>query len=298
MEKLKTHEEDSRAILVQVIAGNRNRREAIDSLAELQRLSHTAGVSVLGSITQYRNKPDPGFFVGRGKLEEIQLACKEAEAHMLIFDNPLAPAQVNHLDLSLGVKVIDRTELILQIFAQRANTSESQIQVELAQLQYLVSRIPVSEAQQRFKGGIGMKGPGESPFQLRRAPMVRRIADLKRKLEQIKQHRHRTRARRPWPTVSIVGYTNAGKSTLLNTLSDAGVYVDDKLFATLDTKSRLIYFGENQHAMFVDTVGFIRNLPHDLVASFRSTLEEVVEADLLLVVAETVHHMSVNTWML
>lgn len=278
-----------RALLIQAIIGRQGKTEAADSLAELERLADTAGATVLGSITQRRERPDAAFFIGEGKLAEIQLACREAKANLLIFDNDLSPIQVNNLDLAGGVKVIDRTELILQIFARRARTAEAQIQVELAQLQYLASRIPVSVKQQRFQGGIGMRGPGESPFQLRKAPMLARITILKQKLREIQKRRQQTRARRPWPAVSLVGYTNAGKSTLLNALTDAQAYVDDRLFATLDTKSRLVFLPDRRQVMLTDTVGFIRHLPHGLVASFRSTLEEIQEADLLLIVAEASH---------
>ncbi|MBI2440237.1 MAG: GTPase HflX [Lentisphaerae bacterium] len=329
-----------RALLIQVILGPQAAEEADDSLAELERLADTAGAVVLGSITQRRHRPDAAFFIGQGKLAEIQLAGREAKANLLIFDCDLSPVQVNNLDLALGIKVIDRTELILQIFARRASTSESQIQVELAQLQYLAARIPVSVRQARFSGGIGMRGPGESPFQLRRAPIAARIKILKRKLKEIQQRRALTRARRPWPVVCLVGYTNAGKSTLLNALTDAQAYVDDRLFATLDTKSRLLYlpavatlpalqaglpvapqalaadlsdletqqsgdrrtaatpvpipelragFSPRRRVILTDTVGFIRHLPHGLVASFRSTLEEIVAADLLLLVADCSH---------
>jgi len=197
--------------------------------------------------------------------------------------------QVNNLDLALGIRVIDRTELILQIFARRARSAEAQIQVELAQLEYLVSRIPVSTKQQRFQGGIGMRGPGESPLQLRNAPMRRRIKDLRRKLTSVRKRRERTRSRRPWPTISLVGYTNAGKSTLLNAFAAAGAYVDDRLFATLDTRTRLVRLGPGKEVLLTDTVGFIRHLPHGLVASFRSTLDVASEADLLLVVADASH---------
>jgi len=197
--------------------------------------------------------------------------------------------QVNNLDLSINVKVIDRTELILQIFARRARTAEAQTQVELAQLEHLASRIPISERQQRFQGGIGMRGPGERPFQLRRAPMLARITSLKRKLKAIQKRRLRTRKRRPWRVVSLIGYTNAGKSTLMNAMTSANAYVDDRLFATLDTKSRIIYLPDKQKVMLTDTVGFIRHLPHGLVASFQSTLEEIREADLLLIVADASH---------
>lgn len=278
-----------RALLVQVSIGRQGQAEAADSLAELERLADTAGAAFLGSITQRRERPDAAFFVGEGKLAEIQLACRKARANLVIFDNELSPVQVNNLDLALGVKVIDRTELILQIFARRARTAEAQIQVELAQLQYLASRIPISVKQQRFHGGIGMRGPGESPFQLRKAPILARITILKQKLREIQKRRRQTRDRRPWPVVSLVGYTNAGKSTLLNALTDAQAYVDDRLFATLDTKSRLMQLPDRRQAMLTDTVGFIRNLPHGLVASFRSTLEEIREADLLLIVADASH---------
>lgn len=280
---------EERALLVQGIIGRQNLAEAADSIAELERLADTAGARVLGSITQRRDHPDAAFFIGQGKLAEIQLACRESGANLIIFDNDLFPVQVNNLDLAIGVKVIDRTELILQIFARRARTAEAQIQVELAQLQYLAARIPVSRKQHRFTGGIGMRGPGESPFQLHRAPIMARITVLKRKLKETQKRRERTRERRPWPLVSLVGYTNAGKSTLLNALTAAEAYVDDRLFATLDTKSRLLYIAPNLKVMLTDTVGFIRHLPHGLMASFRSTLEEIHESDLLLIVAEASH---------
>ncbi len=278
-----------RSLLVQGIFGRRSKTEAADSLTELERLADTAGAAVLGNITQRRERPDSAFFIGEGKLAEIQLACREAKANLVIFDNDLSPVQVNNLDLALGVKVIDRTELILQIFARRARTAESQIQVELAQLQYLASRIPVSAKQQRFQGGIGMRGPGESPFQLRKAPILARITILKQKLREIQKRRRRTREHRSWPAVALVGYTNAGKSTLLNALTDAQAFVDDRLFATLDTKSRLVYLPDQRQVMLADTVGFIRHLPHGLVASFRSTLDEIRDADLLLIVTDASH---------
>ncbi|MFH1476458.1 MAG: GTPase HflX [Verrucomicrobiota bacterium] len=287
--KTQSAKPQERALLIQVIIGHQSQAEAADSLAELERLADTAGAVVLGSFTQRRSRPDPAFFIGQGKLAEIQLAGREAKANLLIFDNELSPIQVNNLDLAAGIKVIDRTELILQIFARRARTAESQIQVELAQLQYLASRIPVSIKQARFSGGIGMRGPGESPFQLHRAPIMARITILKRKLKEIQKRRALTRARRPWPAVCLVGYTNAGKSTLLNALTTAAAYVDDRLFATLDTKSRLVFLPDRRQVMLTDTVGFIRHLPHGLVASFRSTLEEIGEADLLLIVADAGH---------
>ncbi len=280
---------EERALLVQCVLQNQDRAEREESLKELERLADTAGAIVVGAMTQRRERPDPGFFIGHGKLKEIQLACRTAKANLIIFDNELTPIQVNNLDLALGIKVIDRTELILQIFARRARSAEAQIQVELAQLQYLASRIPVSEKQHRFRGGIGMKGPGESPFQLRRAPLVARISALKKKLALIQEQRQRRRVKRTFPLISLVGYTNVGKSTLLKSLTAADVYIDDRLFATLDTKTRLLYLGENRKALITDTVGFIRNLPHGLIASFHSTLSEISESDLLLVVADASH---------
>jgi GTPase len=275
-----------RALLVQVVLGRRDRREAEDSLAELERLADSAGAATIGCITQRRDRPTPGLFVGEGKLVDIQLACREGKANVVIFDNELSAVQVNNLDLALGIKVIDRTEVILQIFARRARSAEAKVQVELAQLQYLISRIPVSRKQQRFQGGIGMRGPGESPLQLRNAPMRRRISDLKRRLDRIGKRHASVRKRRPWPLVSLVGYTNAGKSTLLNACTQAGAYVDDRLFATLDTKTRLVHVPENRKLLLTDTVGFIRHLPHGLVASFRSTLDVARESDLLLLIAD------------
>ena len=278
-----------KALLVQVILGRRSRKETSDSLEELERLADTAGAYVVGSITQRRPSPTSALLIGEGKLADIQLACRQAAADLVIFDNDLTAVQVNNLDLALDIKVIDRTELILQIFARRARSSEAQVQVELAQLEYLVSRIPVSRKQQRFQGGIGMKGPGESPLQLRNTPMRRRIKDLKRKIGAIQKRNRQTRTHRPWPLICLVGYTNAGKSTLLNAFSAANAYVDDRLFATLDTKTRLVHLSPGKEVLLTDTVGFIRHLPHGLVASFRSTLEVASEADLLLIVADASH---------
>ncbi len=278
-----------KAVLVQVNLGRYDRERARDSLVELERLADTAGAVVVGQIAQNLEHGGAKYLVGKGKMEEIKLACREVGANLVVFDNELTPSQVNNLDLDLDVKVIDRTELILQIFARRAKSAEAQVQVELAQLQYLISRIPVSEKQHRFTGGIGMKGPGESPLSLRNAPMRHRIRQLRDELEVIQQRRQQTRTRRRWPVVALVGYTNAGKSTLLNTLTHSDAYVDDRLFATLDTKVRMLRLPNGRETMVSDTVGFIRHLPHALVACFRSTLDEVNGADLLLHVADASH---------
>jgi GTP-binding protein HflX len=281
------HEEQiERAVLVQLIPETQSPDEAADSIRELERLADTAGVVVAGHVTQRRKHPSPQFLLGSGKLQDVQLACRHADANVIITDNDLTPVQVNNLDRSLGIRVIDRTELILQIFARRASSATAKAQVELAQLEYLVSRIPVSRKQQRFQGGIGMRGPGESPLQLRNAPMRKRIKELKEKLLTMRSRGQRTRARQRYPKVSLVGYTNAGKSTLLNALSSADAYVDDRLFATLDVKTRQVYLGPNRHVLLSDTVGFIRHLPHGLVASFRSTLDVAVESDILLIVLD------------
>lgn len=278
-----------RALLAQVIVGRQSREESADSLAELERLADTAGMRVAGSLTQRRDRPDPGTFMGQGKLAELQLACRTAQANRIVFDNTLSSVQANNLALATGIPVMDRTELILQIFARRARSAEAQMQVELAQLEHQASRVQVAERQQRFHGGIGARGPGESPFALHKAPLLHRIRMLKRKLQEVRKRRERTRERRPWPVACLVGYTNAGKSTLLNALAGADAYADDRLFATLDTKSRAFRLPGGRTVLLTDTVGFIRNLPHSLVASFRSTLEEITEADLLLLVADAAH---------
>jgi len=279
-----------RAVLAQVVHSRMDPPEAADSLLELGRLADTAGLVVAGQITQNRERPDGGTLFGKGKVEDLKALVAETASNTVIFDNDLSAIQSYNLAKELGVRIMDRTEIILEIFARRARSSEAQVQVELARLQFQLSRIPVTEAQQRFKGGIGMKGPGESHLQLRNAPMRRRIAELKKKLADIQNRQtSQSKDKRSWPVVSLVGYTNAGKSTLLNTLSDADAYVDDRLFATLDTKTRKVWLTPARQILLTDTVGFIRNLPHGLVASFRSTLNVAVQADLLLVVVDAAY---------
>ena len=279
-----------RAVLAQVVHSRMDAAEAADSLLELGRLADTAGLEVAGQLTQNREKPDGGTFFGAGKVEDLKALVAEKAANTVIFDNALNAIQSYNLAKALGVRIMDRNEIILEIFARRARSTEAQTQVELARLEFQLSRIPVTQSQQRFKGGIGMKGPGESHLQLRNEPLRRRIADLKKRLAEIqKRQSSRSQTKREWPVVSLVGYTNAGKSTLLNTLSDADAYVDDRLFATLDTKTRKVWLTEKRQILLTDTVGFIRNLPHGLVASFKSTLNVAVQADLLLIVVDAAY---------
>lgn len=277
---------EERAVLAQLIVSRRDLDEAADSLAELARLADTAGITVVGQVTQRRQFPDGGTMFGAGKVEDLRLAVEAAEANIVLFDNDLNAIQAHLLNHELGVRVMDRTEVILQIFARRARSAEAQAQVELAQMEFLLSRIPKLEEQQRFKGGIGMRGPGEGRLRLRNVPIRRRIVALKKRLEGLRAKAEQVRQKRPWPVVSLVGYTNAGKSTLLNVLSGTEEYVDDRLFATLDTKTKLMWLGTGREVLLTDTVGFIRNLPHTLVASFRSTLDTAINADLLLVTVD------------
>ena len=276
------------AVLAQLVHAKMDPAEAADSLLELSRLADTAGIELCDRITQNRPKPDGATLFGKGKVQDLKNLVHAKNANTVIFDNELSAFQQYNLTKRLNVRVMDRTEVILQIFARRARSAEAQTQVELAQLQFLLSRIPVTEAQQRFKGGIGMKGPGESHLQLRNAPMRKRISDLKKRLAAIhKRNKAAGSAKKKWPVVSLVGYTNAGKSTLLNTLAPRSeAYVDDRLFATLDTKTRLVWLKQNKRVLLTDTVGFIRHLPHNLIASFKSTLDIAVQADLLLVVVD------------
>ena len=239
-------------------------------------------------MTQKRQDPDVATYIGSGKVEELKELAEANEADLVVFDNDLAPSQTRNLEKALGVKVIDRTEVILDIFATRASTHEAHLQVELAQLDYALPRLKRMWTHlSRYKGGIGVRGPGEKQLEEDRRLVVHRIQDLKAKLAKVQARKEREVAGRgEVATVSLVGYTNAGKSTLMNALTSAGVLVADKLFATLDTRTRRWQFRGGGHVLLSDTVGFIRNLPHSLVASFKATLEEARQADLLLHVVD------------
>jgi GTP-binding protein HflX len=254
------------------------------SLEELENLAGTAGARVLDRVVQRRGTIHPATFIGKGKLAELKATAEEHNADVAIFDDNLSPAQVRNLEKELGVKVVDRSELILDIFARRARSREARLQVELAQLEYMLPRLTgLWKHLERQAGGIGTRGPGETQLETDRRIVRERIARLKRALEAVERERETQRRRRRREfRAAIVGYTNAGKSTLFNALTRSDVFVEDLLFATLDATTRQMVSPERQVALLTDTVGFIRKLPHHLVASFHSTLTEAVEADLLL----------------
>jgi GTP-binding protein HflX len=283
-EQLKRRE---RAILVGVLLPD-GRFNPDDPLDEIRGLARTADLTVVGSLLQKRQQPDVASYIGSGKVEELKERVEAHEADVVVFDNDLAPSQTRNLEKALGVKVIDRTEVILDIFATRARTHEAHLQVELAQLEYALPRLKRMWTHlSRYKGGIGVRGPGEKQLEEDRRLVVHRIQDLKAKIAKVQARKEREVAGRgDTSSLSLVGYTNAGKSTLMNALTDAGVLVEDKLFATLDTRTRRWQFRGGGHALLSDTVGFIRNLPHTLVASFKATLEEARQADLLLHVVD------------
>jgi len=282
-----------RAILVSLVTDEMKRAgvDADYSLRELVALAETAGVEVLAAVTQSREAPDPRWFIGKGKVEELRAVAHELGATTAIFDQELSGAQVRNLEEGLDLKIIDRTQLILDIFAGRAKTREGIIQVELAQLSYLLPRLAGhGKNLSRLGGGIGTRGPGETKLETDRRHIRERIADLKRQLKEVVRHRNvqRERRRKTGVTqVALVGYTNAGKSTLLRELTNADVYVENQLFATLDPTSRAWTLPDGTEVVLTDTVGFIQNLPHELVAAFRSTLEEAAEADLILHVVDS-----------
>lgn len=268
---------------------------AEDSLEELKQLADTAGAQVVAKFLQKRPKPDPAFFIGKGKVQELALYVQQENVDLCIFDDELSPAQQRNIEQTMGVRVLDRTALILDIFAQRARTNEGKLQVELAQLQYTLPRIMGKGLSlSRLGGGIGTRGPGETKLEVDRRRIRDRIAYIKECIGKVKSVRtlHRAgRAKASVPTVSLVGYTNAGKSTLLNTLTNSDIYTKDQLFATLDPTTRQLELPHKQQAILTDTVGFIQRLPHQLVAAFQSTLEEVVEADVLLHVIDVSHEL-------
>lgn len=264
--------------------------DAEDSVAELAELVKTAGATVVGTLIQKRELIHPGTYVGTGKVTEIADLVAETGATGIVCDDELSPAQLKNLESMLDTKVMDRTLIILDIFAARATTSEGKIQVELAQLKYRLSRLAgLGRSMSRLGGGIGTRGPGEKKLEMDRRLIKDRIAQLNRELKEVRQHREVARAKREKaqvPVAAIVGYTNAGKSTLLNRLTDAGVLEADKLFATLDPTTRVLELSGKQEILLTDTVGFIRKLPHHLIEAFKSTLEEAKYADYILHVVD------------
>ena len=265
--------------------------EADDSLDELSELAVTAGADVVGDGVQKLDAPHAGTFIGKGKADEFASLCRSRDVDTVIFDDELSPAQSRNLEKVFNCKVLDRTSLILDIFAQRARTREGKLQIELAQLQHLLPRLTRFWGHlSRQQGGIGMRGgEGETQLETDRRRVQDRIARIREELDVVRRQRsiqRQARQRNRWPLVSIVGYTNAGKSTLLNQLTGAGVLAEDKLFATLDPTTRRLRLPNNQNVLLTDTVGFIRKLPHGLVEAFKATLEEVVQADLLLHVVD------------
>jgi GTP-binding protein HflX len=274
------------AVLVGVELPDQN--AARDNLDELAGLVETAGAEVVGRLTQRRQAPDVTTYLGKGKVEQLDLMVRATDADVVIFDNNLAPAQIRNLERELGVKVLDRTEVILDIFSTRARTHEARLAVELAQLEYSLPRLKRMWTHlSRIKAGVGMRGPGEKQLETDRRLVEKRIAELRSELNQVLRRKEReVAARSDRMTVSLIGYTNAGKSTLLNKLTGADVLAEDKLFATLDTRTRRWQLPGWGPVLLSDTVGFIRDLPHSLIASFKATLEEARQADLLLHVAD------------
>lgn len=281
-------ETKERVILVGVQADDNEDTEK--SLDELEELAQTAGAETVGRIIQNREQIHPGTYVGKGKLDEIKNLLWETDATGIICDDELSPAQLGNLQDALDTKVMDRTLIILDIFAERASTNEGKIQVELAQLKYRQSRlVGLGKSLSRLGGGIGTRGPGEKKLEMDRRLIKGRIAQLNRELKDVKRHREVTREQRSRnhiPVIAIVGYTNAGKSTLLNRLTGASVLEEDKLFATLDPTTRGLKLPSGQEVLLTDTVGFIRKLPHHLIEAFKSTLEEAKYADMILHVVD------------
>lgn len=300
-------EQREKAIMVGVRIGPETHQglNLDESLQELELLAETAGIDVLGSITQNLASPNPRTYIGTGKLEELKLLAEELDADTILFDEELSPRHQRELETEFNrnMKVLDRTALILDIFAQHADTREGMLQVELAQYKYRLPRLTRAwthlarqtggaSGRSGSVGGVGLRGPGETQLEVDRREINKRIDKLEDELEKVRQHRHRYRQQRRKtniPVVALVGYTNAGKSTLLNSLTDAGIYVADQLFATLDPTTRQLELPTGETVLMTDTVGFIQKLPTDLVAAFQATLEEITEADLLLHVIDGSH---------
>ncbi|HVO63365.1 MAG TPA: GTPase HflX [Terriglobales bacterium] len=269
---------------------------AEESLDELRSLAESAGAHIAGEFLQHRDRPDPATLIGKGKLEEIRGAAASVQADLILFDHDLSPSQQRNIENVVDTRVIDRTQLILDIFARHARTREGQLQVELAQLEYLLPRLAGrGREMSQLGGGIGTRGPGETQLETDRRKIYRRIRRVKTQLENVRRIRAQQRQRResvPVPTVALVGYTNAGKSTLFNALTKADVLASSKMFATLDPTIRSITLPSKRKALVSDTVGFIRNLPHTLVSAFRATLEEVQRAELILQVSDASNPLS------
>jgi len=282
-----------KTILVGLEHDNVTRWDLEESLEELRELANTAGAEVVGVVTQKLEHPTAPFYIGKGKAEEVAKLCADLGAGSVIFDDELSPAQGRNLEALTSRKILDRTQLILDIFARRARSREGRLQIELAQLQYLLPRLTRMWTHlSRQTGGIGTRGPGETQLEVDRRRVQERITRLQRDLEEVRKHRtiqREGRQRHQWPVVAIVGYTNAGKSSLLNRLTSAGVLAEDKLFATLDPTTRQFVLPNKLKVLFTDTVGFIRKLPHTVVESFKATLEELRSADLLVHVVDISH---------
>ena len=287
MEYFENEKKPQRVLLVCVDTGE---YDAQSSLDELWELSESAGAEPVATLTQKKDRPDTATYVGSGRLEEIKNFCENQDIDVLIFDCELTPTQIRNIEQATGIRTIDRTMLILDIFALRARSKEGKLQVELAQLNYMLPRLTGKGAEMsRLGGGIGTRGPGETKLETDRRHIRRRMETLKEQLRDVKQHRDMLKSRRKKDgiiTVAIVGYTNAGKSTLMNCLTDAGVLAEDKLFATLDPTSRALKLPNGVSVMLTDTVGLVRRLPHHLVEAFKSTLEEAAEADIILNVCD------------
>lgn len=279
-----------KALLIGVHTDNVSRSQLEESLQELSALSYTAGAIVVGTIIQNLSRPKPKYFIGEGKVYEIAEIVSKSGVNLVIFDDELSPSQQRNLEDVIGTRVIDRTALILDIFASRARTREGKIQVELAQLNYLLPRLTGKGVlMSRLGGGIGTRGPGETKLEIDRRRIRDRISKLKRELEVIRRTRELHRKKRETyhiPVVSLIGYTNSGKSTLFNYLTKSNVLAEDKLFATLDPTTRLVKLNGTHKFFLIDTVGFIRKLPHQLVESFKATFEEIIMSDLLVNVVD------------